>query len=40
VLSKSLINEIDHERIVAEVMNYDDALDSPTFLRKMNESQL
>ncbi len=40
VLSKSLADETEHEAIVADVMNYDDALDTPTFLRKMNENQL
>ncbi|MGE5893842.1 MAG: cell division protein FtsZ [bacterium] len=37
VLSKSLLDELEHEQIVAQVMNCDDALDAPTFLRKMKE---
>jgi len=40
VLSKSLVDEIEHEAIVTQVMNCDDPLDTPTFLRKMNENQI
>ena len=39
VLSKSLVDEMQHDAIAADVMNYDDALDTPTFLRKMNGKQ-
>lgn len=35
VLNKSLLDLMEHEQIVSQVMNYDDTLDSPTFLRKM-----
>ena len=40
MLSKSLVDEKEHESIVADVMNTDDTYDTPTFLRKMGESQL
>lgn len=40
VLSKTLLDEIEHEQIVAQVMNCDDALDAPTFLRKMRGRHL
>jgi len=36
VLNKSLLDLMEHEQIVSQVMNYDDTLDSPTFLRKMS----
>ncbi|UCG79208.1 MAG: cell division protein FtsZ [Nitrospirota bacterium] len=39
VLSKSLVDEIEHEAIVSEVLNFDDVLDTPTFLRNMNDSR-
>lgn len=40
VLSKSLLDLIDHEGLVTQVMNCEDELDAPTFLRKMNERQI
>lgn len=40
LLSKSLLDTVEHESIVSDVMNYEDTLDTPTFLRKMNENQL
>jgi len=40
VLSKSLLDFIDHEGLVSQVMNCEDELDAPTFLRKMSERQV
>jgi len=40
VLNKSLLDLMEHEQIVSQVMNYDDTLDSPTFLRKMSEHRI
>jgi cell division protein FtsZ len=40
VLSKSLVDEMEHEAIVNDVLNYEDSLDTPTFLRKLDDNQL
>jgi cell division protein FtsZ len=40
LLSKSLVDEMEHEAIVNDVMNYEDSLDTPTFLRKLDGNQL
>lgn len=40
VLSKNLLDELEHEAMVTEIMNYDDNLDTPTFIRRMKESRV